>query len=184
MVTVRACHDGRVSSPVPTGLSRRALLTGAGVGAVLLLASCTSGADDQPGSSGGQAVPPVNTVVDPLAALVATTRLHVLNLQAAAAIDVDRQALLNQLLEDRQAHLTALLEEWARTDKAASDAQAAISGQVPVPASAELAIGQVRTDASEARTQFTDVIGSVSRHRAALLGSIAANLETHRVVLA
>lgn len=193
----RACHDGRVSASVPrgsarlgtvlpgivpTGLTRRTLFTGAGLGAALVLAACTSG--DGEATSSAPSVPQVATSVDPLAALVATTRLHVLNLQAAIAVDTERQALLTQLLEDRQAHLDAMIAEWGRTDPPAASAQASISGQVPVPADVESAIAQVRTDASDARVQFTDVIPSVSRHRAALLGSIAANLETHRVVLA
>ena len=42
----------------------------------------------------------------------------------------------------------------------------------------------MRGDAATAQVQFTDAISSASRYRAALYGSIAAALATHRAVLA
>jgi hypothetical protein len=162
-------------------VTRRAALAGAGVVALGVTAGCN------PFSSGSTpAITVTQTVApaaDPMPGLIATTRLHLLNLQAAVAVDKADAATLTQLAKDRQTQLDALLGEYARTDPAAADQLKRATGTVPPPADAAAAMAGARQDAADAESQFTDAVGLVSRYRAALLGSIRACLETHRVVL-
>ena len=66
--------------------------------------------------------PPAPTVVltpaalDPINGLIATTRLHLLRLDAAIAADPADAARLTPLRDDRQAQLTALEAEFARIE--------------------------------------------------------------------
>ena len=53
-----------------------------------------------------------------------------------------------------------------------------------LPVEPEEIISAVRGDAATAQVQFTDAISSATRYRAALYGSIAASLASHRAVLA
>jgi hypothetical protein len=53
-----------------------------------------------------------------------------------------------------------------------------------MPDTPEAIISAVRGDAATAQVQFTDAISSASRYRAAMFGSIAAALASHRAVLA
>ncbi|MTD13714.1 hypothetical protein GIS00_07125 [Nakamurella sp. YIM 132087] len=163
-------------------VGRRAAIAGVGGAALLLAAGCNPfGTSSAPSTVTETAA--TDPTIDPIASLIATTRLAVLNLEAAATVDKERAALLKQLLGDRQAHLEALLDEYARTDRAKAESMRSAGGSVPVPADADAALEQVRADATQAYTQFTDGLALVSRYRAALFGSIAACLQTHRVVL-
>jgi hypothetical protein len=143
--------------------------------------------------------PPAPTVIatpaalDPINGLIATTRLHLLRLDAAIAADPTDAPRLTPLRDDRQAQLTALEAEYARVNPASTDTAGATgtpagaaptAGSVALPDSPEAIISAVRGDAATAQVQFTDATSSASRYRAALFGSIAAALASHRAVLA
>lgn len=183
------------STPPPTRrserpLARRTLLTGLGGFAVVAalpgLSGCSlfSGASDVPTTA---AAP---ELTDPISSLLATTRLHLMRLEAAAAAVPDRAPLLTQLRADRQAHLDALQAEFDRLHPAVSGSASAATAQTPAstsvaaPDAPEAVIAGVRGDAATAQVQFTDAVGAASRYRAALFGSIAACLASHRAVLA
>ena len=53
-----------------------------------------------------------------------------------------------------------------------------------MPDAPEAIISAVRGDAATAQVQFTDAVSNASRYRAAMFGSIAASLASHRAVLA
>lgn len=171
-----------------TPISRRALLLGAGGfggAALLTLTGCSYFSSDEP---------PAPTVVltpaalDPINGLIATTRLHLLRLDAAIAADQADAARLTPLRDDRQAQLTALEAEFARSNPgstaAASASAAPTTGPVTLPDTPEEIISAVRGDAATAQVQFTDATSSATRYRAAIYGSIAASLASHRAVLA
>lgn len=169
-------------------MRRRALLTGLGglavVAAVPGLTGCSlfAGTNDVPTTGAAPAL------TDPISSLLATTRLHLFRLDAAITAAPDQAALLTVLRDDRQAHLDALQAEFDRLHPSASGAASTSpsmpSAAVAVPDSPQAVITAVRGDAATAQVQFTDAITSASRYRAALFGSIAACLASHRAVLA
>jgi len=167
-----------------TPISRRSLLVGAG--ALALLTGCSYfGADEPPAPT----VVSTPAALDPINGLIATTRLHLLRLDAAIAADQADAARLTPLRADRQAHLTALEAEFARVNPAAVSGSATAAASTPaasivMPDTPEAIISAVRGDAATAQVQFTDAISSASRYRAAMFGSIAAALASHRAVLA
>jgi hypothetical protein len=168
-------------------ISRRALFAGtAAVGAAALLSACSYFGSDEPAAPTVQMTP---AALDPINGLIATTRLHLLRLEAAIAADPTDAPRLTPLLDDRRAQLAALEAEFARTNPVASGAAAASSappaaGTVTMPDTPEAIISAVRGDAATAQVQFTDALSVASRYRAALFGSIAASLASHRAVLA
>jgi len=174
-------------------ISRRTLLFGVGgisAAALLSATGCGYFGTDEPAAPTAIATP---AALDPINGLIATTRLHLLRLDAAIAADPTDAPRLTPLRDDRQAHLTALEAEFARTNPAATasasadpSAGAAVptTGAVSLPDSPEAIISAVRGDAATAQVQFTDATSSASRYRAALFGSIAAALASHRAVLA
>jgi hypothetical protein len=162
-----------------TPISRRSLLVGAG--ALALLTGCSYFGTDEPPAPTVVSTP---AALDPINGLIATTRLHLLRLDQTDA------ARLTALRADRQAHLTALEAEFARANPAAASGSATAAASAPATASIvmpdtpEAIISAVRGDAATAQVQFTDAISSASRYRAAMFGSIAAALASHRAVLA
>jgi hypothetical protein len=182
------CHDGRVAIVPGTPISRRLLFIGAGgFGAAVLLGSTAGcsyfGTDDPPAPT----VEQTPAALDPINGLIATTNLHLLRLNAAIAADEADAGRLTPLRDDRAAQLSALQAEFARTNPSASAGAAASGGAAPtitLPSSPEEIISAVRGDAATAQVQFTDAISSASRYRAAMFGSIAASLASHRAVLA
>jgi hypothetical protein len=168
-----------------TPISRRSLLVGAG--ALALLTGCSYFGTDEPPAPTVVSTP---AALDPINGLIATTRLHLLRLDAAIAADQTDAARLTALRADRQAHLTALEAEFARANPAAASGSATAAASAPATASIvmpdtpEAIISAVRGDAATAQVQFTDAISSASRYRAAMFGSIAAALASHRAVLA
>jgi len=134
-----------------TPISRRSLLVGAG--ALALLTGCSYFGTDEPPAPTVVSTP---AALDPINGLIATTRLHLLRLDAAIAADQADAARLTPLRDDRQAHLTALEAEFARVNPAAvsGSATAAASGTVtardgvPSPAGAWLAQPASADDAS------------------------------------
>lgn len=158
-----------------------------GFGAAVLLGSaagCSYFGGDEPAAPTVEQTP---AALDPINGLIATTNLHLLRLNAAIAADQGDAGRLTPLRDDRQAQLTALEAEYARTNPSASTGAAA-SGAAPpnitLPDTPEEIISAVRGDAATAQVQFTDAISSASRYRAAMFGSIAASLASHRAVLA
>ncbi len=169
------------------------MLFGAGaVGAAAVLSSiggCSYFGSDQPPTPTIDFNP---AALDPISGLIATTRLHILRLDAAIAADQGDAGKLTPLRADRQAHLDALTAEYARTNPndpnataaGTSGASAPASGAVTLPSSPEAIVSAVRGDAATAQVQFTDAISTASRYRAAMYGTIAASLASHRAVLA
>lgn len=171
-----------------TPISRRALLVGAGglgAAALLTVTGCSYFATDEPPAPTVELTP---GALDPINGLIATTRLHLLRLDAAIAADQADAARLTPLRDDRQAQLTALEAELARTNPTVSAASAVdvvpTTGAVTLPDTPEEIISAVRGDAATAQVQFTDATSAASRYRAAIYGSIAASLASHRAVLA
>jgi len=168
-----------------TPISRRSLFVGAG--ALALLTGCSYFGTDEPEAPTVVSTP---AALDPINGLIATTRLHLLRLDAAIAADQADAARLTPLRDDRQAQLTALEAEFARVNPAAASATATPAASSPagatiaMPDSPEEIISAVRGDAATAQVQFTDAVSSASRYRAAMFGSIAAALASHRAVLA
>ena len=174
-------------------MRRRTFLSAVGGAAALAIASTVTGCSLFRGDDGAPTVVPAPAVSDPITGLIATTRLHVLRLDAAIAAYPDQAPLLTPLRDDRAAQLSGLEAEYARvnptvTGVSSVDAPTAptvpASGQVPVPPSPEAAISSIRGDAATAQVQFTDAVSNASRYRAALYGSIAATLASHRAILA
>ena len=173
-----------------TSISRRALLFGVGgISAAAVLSGCGYFGSDDPPAPTVVATP---AALDPINGLIATTRLHLLRLDAAIAADPTDAPRLTPLRDDRQAQLSALEAEFARVNPSSTDtagaatsaAAAPTAGAVALPDSPEAIISAVRGDAATAQVQFTDATSSASRYRAALFGSIAAALASHRAVLA
>ena len=167
-----------------TPISRRSFFVGAG--ALALLTGCSFFGTDEPEAPTVVATP---AALDPINGLIATTRLHLLRLYAAIAADQADAARLTPLRDDRQAQLTALEAEFARVNPSPSaSATAAAStpagAAIVMPDTPEAIISAVRGDAATAQVQFTDAVSSASRYRAAMFGSIAAALASHRAVLA
>ena len=167
-----------------TPISRRSLIVGAG--ALALLTGCSYFGTDEPPAPTVVSTP---AALDPINGLIATTRLHLLRLDAAIAADQADAARLTPLRADRQAHLDALEAEFARVNPAAASGSATAAASAPaasiaMPDTPEAIISAVRGDAATAQVQFTDAISSASRYRAAMFGSIAASLASHRAVLA
>ena len=172
-------------------MRRRTFLSVVGGAAALTIASTVTGCSLFSGDDGAPTVLPAPAVSDPIAGLIATTRLHILRLEAAIAAYPDQAPLLTPLRDDRAAQLAALEAEYARVNPAgvsSPDAPTAptvpASGQIAVPPSPEAAISSIRGDAATAQVQFTDAVSNASRYRAALYGSIAASLASHRAILA
>lgn len=171
-------------------MQRRTFLSVVGGVAALTIASTVTGCGLFSGDDGAPTVVPTPAVSDPITGLIATTRLHVLRLEAAIAAYPDQAPLLTPLRDDRAAQLAGLEAEYARVNPAVTGASssaapsAPASGQVPVPPSPEAAISSIRGDAATAQVQFTDAVSNASRYRAALYGSIAASLASHRAILA
>ena len=127
---------------------------------------------------------------DPINGLIATTRLHLLRLDAAIAADQADAPRLTPLRDDRYAHLDGagggvpagepggLRHGRADATAAPTSAASAPPPQIELPDTPEEIVSSVRGDAATAQVQFTDAISSASRYRAALYGSIAAALAT------
>lgn len=157
-----------MSTSPPAGFSRRRLLAGA-TGLAVLVAGCTSG-----GSDGAAAETAAD---DRLAGQVPVQESVVAAYDAAAAAD---PALGGQL---------APLAEQARTQlERLRGAVAVASAPSPPPAVTPPAGGDVRgwlrEQVAAAASSHAAACVDASGARAALLGSVAAGLRGHQVVLA
>ncbi|GGL95531.1 hypothetical protein [Nakamurella endophytica] len=180
--------DGPAGVPRGPGgtVGRRALLAGVGSAALLAAAGCNP---FQTGG-GGRTVTVTSTAPpapDPIAGLIAVTRLHVLRLNAALTgnrVNKAQAQTLQMVRRDRQAHLDALLTEQARSAGRGAPTTAPVTGTVQLPGDGKAVLGAVRADVLAALQGMTDAVAGAGRYRAALFGSIAACLASHRVVLA
>jgi hypothetical protein len=124
---------------------------------------------------------------DPVPTLIAITRLHMVRLTNAIAADKSLAARLTPLRNDRHSHLNTLIAELGRTSPQAAAAEKArptADPSISVPSGGSiLVLTGMRNDAASAQGQFADTFALASRYRAALFGSIAACLASHRVVL-
>lgn len=158
---------------------------GAGAAALLATAGCNPFAT--PTKITQTVTASAAPMADPIPTLIATTRLHVVRLTNAIAQDKTLISELVPLRADRRLHLDALIAELGRTSPQAADAERSKpttdpSISVPSGGSVQIIAG-MRSDATLAQGLFTDAFPQASRYRAALFGSIAACLATHRVVL-
>lgn len=184
-----SCHDGRVQSdprrvPLTPVLARRALMASAGTAALLATAGCN------PFSTQPKITRTVTAALPPTAdstpILVATTRLHLVRLTNAIAADPALAGRLTPIREDRRAHLNALIAELGRTSPQAAAAEKekpTADPTIAVPSAAVLLLAAVRSDATQAQGMFIDALSLASKYRAALFGSIAACLASHREAL-
>jgi hypothetical protein len=169
-------------------LTRRALLGAAGIGALAAVAGCNPFSSAPAtitvtAATTTASLPPQTPTV--LLGLLFTTRLHVMNLETAIAVDKRDAALLTLLLKDRQAHLAALEQEYARQFGTPPAAETAAPNTTAAQSDdPDEVIGRIRGDASTAQNKFTDALSGASRFQAQLYGSIAACVATHRMVLA
>lgn len=128
-----------------------------------------------------QAAPPTSVLMG----LIFKARLHVDHVAAAVARNDENVDRYRMILADREAHMTALLEENARAGGDASVIPpAADIAQVDIPDEAAELLALIRDDAGQAQTNFTDAALSATPYQAQLLAAIAACVASHRAVLA
>lgn len=167
------------SSPSVAKLSRRAAITAGAGAAALLTAGCNPfDSTKTVRTVVTQAPPPI----DPMDTLIATTRLHLLRLEAGITLGGRTAATLGPLRVDRAAHLTKLIAEQQRVNRTPSP-QPPAGQKLPAPASEKEALASAAKDAADAQVMFSDQLGNVSRYRAGLFAAIVACLATHRLVL-
>lgn len=173
-------------------VTRRALFASVGVGALAAVAGCnpfSSAPQTITVTEGPTSTPPADGITNSrtaLLGLIFTTRLHVDHLTTAITEDERDAALFSALLVDRQAHLTALTDEYTRqfgTPPAGGSTPAPSSTTSTAAADPDDVIGRIRGDATDAQSKFTDALASASRYQAELFGAIAACIATHRMVL-
>ncbi len=158
-----------------------------GAGAAALMASAGCNPFSTPTKITQTVTASAAPAADPMPTLIATTRLHLVRLTNAIAADPTLAKRLTPLRNDRQAHLSALIAELARTSPAAAAQASAAPTTDPaiaVPTGSTQILAAMRSDAAQAQTLFTDSFELASRYRAALFGSVAACLASHRVALA
>lgn len=172
--------DTAASRPGRGGIARRSLLTAAGAGALLLTAGCNPFSTSRTTRTVTAEAPPP---VDPMDTLIATTRLHLLRLEASLDLGAATTKKLTPLRNDRRQHLQVLLDEQARVNRTEPQPLVEPGQTVPAPETAGDAIESAAADAADAQEFFGDQIANVSRYRAAMFASIAACLAGHRVVL-
>lgn len=169
----------------PRAFGRRTLLSGAAALAAAAVAACTS-TSDAPVTVTVQTTS--TPAVDPMAGLVATTRLHVLRLNSAIAAskaDPDQAKRLSLVRDDRKTQFSALVKEWERTDPSAAGAAAGadLSAGADLPPEAKSPLGAARDDLAAARSALTDALAVVSRYRATILASVLAGVASDQAVL-
>jgi hypothetical protein len=173
-------------------LTRRALLAGTGLGALVAVAGCnpfskaarTVTVTAEPTTSSQPPAP-----ATPILSLVAITRLHLDHLNQAVASDARDRAVLTMLRNDVQAHLAALEAEYGRS--IGNTAVPGTSSSTPPPTGTsstgandpDTTLALIRGDAGKAQSAFTDALAGATRYQAELYASIAACVATHRMVL-
>ena len=175
------CHDGRVATAPGAPISRRALFVGAGRRRSaarrerLQLLRLRRAARTRPSSLTPAALDPIN-------GLIATTRLHLLRLDAAIAADQADAARLTPLRDDRQAQLTALEAEFARIEPGGSRPptsrlrvrRTGHRGRSRCPTRRRRSSRRSAATPRRRRCSSPTPTRPASRYRAAMYGSIAA----------
>jgi len=156
------------------------VLTTAGAAVVLTTAGCNPFATTKTTRTVTTQAPPP---IDPMDTLIASTRLHLLRLDAGIKLGGDTATRLTSLRNDRTAHLRRLLDEQARVNRTTAAPMTVAGAQVDPPKDGKSALAAAAEDAAAAQLAFSDQLANVSRYRAALFASIAACLSSHRVVL-
>lgn len=150
-------------------VSRRAALRLGAFATLVSVAACTSEPETPP--------PP-----DPLAKLAAQARTDATLATAIAAAQPALAAAATEIAQARTEHATVLQAEVDRaTPPVSSSASAAPKTTAPeVPADGAAALVSALTNAEK---QAADLVPSVPRYRAGMLGSVAAGCACLRVVL-
>jgi len=172
-----------VNSPGTSRFGRRTFLVAAGGAALPLAAACNPfGSSTRTTTTVTAEAPPP---VDALPNLIATTRFHLIRIEAAIAANKTAAKTLADIRTDRAAHLTALQEELKRTTGVTAEAppsEATRSVEVPTDPVDILAL--VRSDAANDQLLFNDALLTCTPFRAALYATISACLASHRAVTA
>jgi hypothetical protein len=163
-----------------TAVARRTLFGVAGAAALLASAGCNPFSTTRTTRTVTETAP---DPIDPMDTLIAMTRLHLLRLEAGITLGGATAKKLTTLAADRSAHLTRLLAEQGRVNRAKPSPAGTAGQTVPAPKTPAAAAQSAADDAAAAQLAFGDQLGNVSRYRAAMFASIAACLATHRVVL-
>ncbi len=148
-------------------VSRRAALRLGALAALVPVVSCTP----EP-----QAPPPP----DPLAVLAARARADAALASAVAAAQPAVAAVATEIARARTEHATALQAEVDRERPPASSTASRPPAAPEVPADGVATLVDALTTAEK---QAADLVPSVPRYRAGLLGSVAAGCASLRVVL-
>ena len=153
-------------------VSRRAALRLGAFATLVSVAACTSEPETPP--------PP-----DPLAKLAAQARTDAALATAIAAAQPALAAAATEIAQARTEHATVLQAEVDRatppvSSSAASSSAAPKTTTPEVPADGAAALVSALTDAEK---QAADLVPSVPRYRAGMLGSVAAGCACLRVVL-
>lgn len=171
------CAEGIAEGArVRVGVERRAVLRAglvvfAGVGA--LTAGCTEQAAD-PGP-------------DPLAALADTALADAAEAESIAAALPTLAPAAGAIAAARREHATALRAEVDRVrPTGTATSGAASSTTLPPPAPTDVAVGatQLQIALQEAEKAAAELVATLPRHRAGLVGSVAAGCASLREVLA
>jgi hypothetical protein len=164
------------------GVTRRALLGSAGASVLLLAAGCNPFTSAAKTLTVTAAAPPP---ADPLQSLIFTIELHIRHIDGAIAAHAFDPTILQAVRTDRMAHLAAVQAEYNRSiGIQPSSSVPSPTGSVTMPTGQDEIMAVVREDAGSAQLTFTDAMSKTAlRYRAALFGSIAACLATHRGVL-
>lgn len=179
---------GPVISPVPSPadpsrFGRRMFLTGVGVVALSTTAACNPFASPTRTTTTVTAAVPVE--VDPLPNLIATSRFHLIRIDAAIKADKTVAAQLKDIRIDRREHVLALEAEYRRsTGLKPEGTPAGAVNAIKVPEDPVDSLARIRADAADAQLLFNDALIAATRFRAALYGSVSACLASHRAVLA
>jgi hypothetical protein len=135
--------------------------------------------------------PPAPPAPDPLEPLIASATGHAALADSVAATHPPLAAAARRVAADRRAHAGALTAEVRRaipapaTTSSPAGSGAASSGTIGSPAPADPAAARTALlrAASDAQRQAADLVGTLPRHRAGLVASVAACCASHAVVL-
>jgi hypothetical protein len=148
-------------------VSRRAALRLGALAALVPLAACTS--DSEPPRA-----------PDPLAALAAKARSDATLASAIADARPDIAAAATEVAKARTEHAKVLQAEVDRVNPPVTTSSSKPSAPPEVPADGVAALDEALTSAEKAAA---DLVPSVEKYRAGLLGSVAAGCASLRVVL-
>ncbi|RIJ70213.1 hypothetical protein D1871_19010 [Nakamurella silvestris] len=172
-----------MNSPGTSRFGRRTFLLAAGGAALPLAAACNPfGSSTRATTTVTADAPPP---VDALPNLIATTRFHLVRIDAAIAADKTAAKQLTDIRSDRAEHLKALEDELTRTSGVTSPAAPSDAVQrVEVPQDPVDIMALVRSDAANDQLLFNDALLTCTPFRAALYATISACLASHRAVTA